>query len=104
MKGEVAVGIGETLQFCVNEPKLWVLTIFKVPGYSDASNHQYLCSFASKFGVVHMIHHKTMISHGKSFGSSNIIAQYSSLFLLLPKIILLDCKQNLEVYRTKPKT
>ena len=102
VNNQVPVGNGEHLSFCVNEPKLWVITIFKVPGYYDANSHQYLRSFASNFGVVHRIYRKTVTSNGKSYGGPNIIVQYSSLFSLPPKRILLDGKHNLEVYWTKP--
>ena len=92
----------EHLKFCVNEPKLWVITIFKVPGYYDVNNHQFLRSFASEFGVVHRIYRKTIFNSGKSYGGPNIIVQYSSLYTMPPRKLMLDGKHNLEIYWTKP--
>ena len=99
----IRINGNEHLKFFVNEPKLWVMTIFKVPGYYDIKNHQYLRSFASEFGVVHRIYRKTVLNQGKSYGGPNIIVQYSSLYALPPKRIILDGKHNLDIYWTKPR-
>ena len=91
----------EQLQFCVNEPRIWVMTIFKVPGFYDQNN--YLKSFAARFGVVYRIYRKTFYTQsGKAFGGPNVIVQYTTLFELPPTRLVLDGRYSLSVFWTMP--
>ena len=91
----------EQIMFCVNEPRLWVMTISKVLGFYDQNN--YIKSFAARFGVVHRIYRKTLHTQsGKAFGGPNVIVQYTTLFELPPTRIVLDGRYSLNVYWTMP--
>ena len=100
IRNPIILPSGQQLKFVHNEPKLWVMTLFKVPGHYDLNTH--LRAFFDKFGTVYRIYRKTLNIRDQQLKGPNVIVQFSELTKVPPCKMIMDKTNTIQTMYTKP--